>query len=198
MSINSVQQFAAMISMNQQKNVSNFREEILSTLTCQIIGTVAILLFSRFFEELDNKALTFLATLVIKSDDISTAHRLGRKPDGSRQDKRSIIFKLCRRDLKREIIQACRSQKPNFYINEYLTPTRGTIMYVLRKAKQMDPTKIGNARTSEGSISVNIPAASGVSQGQRVQCNTKAALDQLLRAQLNLTSDHFVKKWPIN
>ena len=41
--------------------------------------------------------------LIIKEEDISTAHRIGRRPDNVQQDRRSIIFKLCRRDLKRDI-----------------------------------------------------------------------------------------------
>ena len=134
--------------------------------------------------------------LIINSNDISTAHRLGRKPDNSNEDKRSIIFKLCRRDIKRDIVQACRNHKPNFYINEHLTPTRGTIMFVLRKARQMNSNKIGTARSNDGSISVNLPADEDGGRGKRVICNTRASLDELLRTQLNVTSDRFVKNWP--
>ena len=136
--------------------------------------------------------------LIINDVDISTAHRLGRKPDAGSHapDKRSIIFKLCRRDIKRDIFQACKNYKPNFYINEHLTPTRGTIMYALRKAKQLNPEKIGVARTHEGNISVQIPADRNGGHGRRVQCNTRATLDQLLAEQLNVTSAKCGKNWP--
>ena len=136
------------------------------------------------------------ARLIINENDISTAHRLGRKPDHLSRDKRSIIFKLCRHDTKREIMNACRTHKPSFYINESLTPTRGTIMFALRKAKQLHPNRIGAARSHEGSISVFIPSEEEGRQGRRIACNTRTALDELLEDQLGVTSQQFVKKWP--
>ena len=134
--------------------------------------------------------------LILKEEDISIAHRLGRRPDSSQQDRRSIIFKLCRRDLKRDIRDACKQHKPNFFVNEHLTPTRGTIMFVLRKAKQQNPDKIGVARSQEGNVTVLVPADGDAGRSRRVSCNTRASLDQLLREQLNVSSDKFVKNWP--
>ena len=58
--------------------------------------------------------LNFLPT------DVSTAHRLGKKPTAQGPDRRKIIMKLCRRDLKRDIIHACKQAKPGFFINESL------------------------------------------------------------------------------
>ena len=136
------------------------------------------------------------ARLIIHENDISTAHRLGRKPENSNRDKRSIIFKLCRHDTKREIMSACKVQKPSFYINEHLTPTRGTIMFALRKARQMDPTKIGAARSHEGNISVFIPSEEEGRNGRRMACNTRSALDEILQDHLGITSQQFVNKWP--
>ena len=40
--------------------------------------------------------------LVVRNDDISISHRLGKKPTG--EDKRSIIFKICGREVKANII----------------------------------------------------------------------------------------------
>ena len=68
--------------------------------------------------------------LQLHPDGISTAHYIGRKPALPSTDKRGII-KLCRRDLKQDILSACREFKPSFYINESLTPTRSTFMYAL-------------------------------------------------------------------
>ena len=137
--------------------------------------------------------------LIIDEKDISTAHRLGRKPENGQRDKRSIIFKLCRRETKRDILQACRTSKPKFYINEHLTPTRSTIMFALRKAHQMDPNKIGVARTREGNVTVQVPADGSSNDNnstQRITCNTRAILDDLLMKHLNIKSDKFVKSWP--
>ena len=67
--------------------------------------------------------------------DISVAHRVRTKVrQGS--DRRSIIFKLCRRELKYDILSACRQQIPNYYVNESLTPTRNKVLYVLRQTKK--------------------------------------------------------------
>ena len=74
--------------------------------------------------------------------DISTAHRLGKTPSNQQVDRRYIIVKLCRRDLKRDILFACQNIRPNMYVNEYLTPVRLTILYVLRWAKKSHDGRI--------------------------------------------------------
>lgn len=58
---------------------------------------------------------------------ISTAYHLGEKPVSPFVDKRSIIFNLCRRDIKRDILNACKELKPKLHVNESLTPTRSTL-----------------------------------------------------------------------
>ena len=73
--------------------------------------------------------------LNVSKTDFSTAHRIGSKPVNQQLDNRSIIMKLCRRDIKADILNACRQLKPrDLYMNESLTPTRSTIMYMLRSA----------------------------------------------------------------
>ena len=59
----------------------------------------------------------------VSSTDISTAHRVDKKTSNQQVDKRNIIMKLCRRGLKGDVLRACRQLKPDFYINESLTPT---------------------------------------------------------------------------
>ena len=73
--------------------------------------------------------------LKVNMNDISTSHRLGRKPSTQRSYKRNILIELCPRDLKKDIMLACRNAKPNFFVNESLTPLRSTSLYVLRQAK---------------------------------------------------------------
>ena len=79
--------------------------------------------------------------------DISTAHRIGRRPQNQQADRRNIVVKLCRRDLKRDILFACRNIKPNMYVNENLTPLRSTILYVLRQAKKSHGDKVKGCST---------------------------------------------------
>ena len=72
----------------------------------------------------------------ISAGDISVSHRIGQKPRSPQHvDRRNIFVKLCRRNLKDELLSACRSLRPNIYLNESLTPTRSTILYALRKVK---------------------------------------------------------------
>ena len=104
-----------------------------------------------------------LATEIIKENlgmqefrrtDIDVAHRLGKPRLGS-LDKRNIIVKLVRRENKRKIFTACRIRKPqNLYINESVSKTRSTILYVLRKASKDFPTKFGPCTTEDGNVRV--------------------------------------------
>ena len=93
----------------------------------------------------------------IKSTDLSTAHRLVPKPKTQGPDRRSIIIKLCRRELKHDLITACKKYKPpNFFINESLTPTRNSIFshsVKLRKKNRikLQPAQHTMARFTHGS-----------------------------------------------
>ena len=91
--------------------------------------------------------------LNINISDISIAHRLGRTTSGA--DKRSIIFKLCRRDLVHDIFAACKSHKPNFFVNTSLTPLRSKILYALRLLRRKFPSKVKACRsTITGEVTV--------------------------------------------
>ena len=141
--------------------------------------------------------------LNIKTEDVSTAHRIGKRPLPGRPDRRNIIFKLCRRDTKRDILDACRQQRPPFYINESLTPTRSAIMFVLRKVKKNHPNVISNARSHDGNVHVFLPK-SDVSLSQsnsrpkfnKIMINTKSALEDFLLSNLSCNSDKFIDRWP--
>lgn len=102
--------------------------------------------------------------LNVNPNDISTAHRIGRKPTGI--DKRNIIFKLCRRDLVHDIVAACKSSKPPFFINTSLTPLRNKILYGLRLLKRKYPTIVKGCRsTPTGDVTVYVPPI-GVETGE--------------------------------
>ena len=94
--------------------------------------------------------------LNINPDDISVAHRLGKKPQAS-PDRRNIIFKLCRRDLASEILNACKQFRNSngrqpLYINESLTPLRSKVFYGLRLLKRKFPAIIKSCRSQTGNI----------------------------------------------
>ena len=140
--------------------------------------------------------------LNLHEKDIAMAHRLGKKPLTQGPDKRSIVFKLCRRDLKKDIMTACREFRPPFYINESLTPTRSSIVYVIRKARQKFPGKLGNCRSVDGNICVWLPAnpeagpSSGRYNSTRFVINTRLKLDAFLMEKVGCDSSKFIDKWP--
>jgi len=136
-------------------------------------------------------------SLNITEQDISNAYRIGKKPsDPNQPDKRNICLKVCRRELKRDITFACKQTKPNFYINEQLTPTRTTIMYVLRKAKREFPNQILNARSTDGNITLFLAADTPNSSPRRINVNTRATLEDILQKIINKTSADFTTSWP--
>lgn len=87
----------------------------------------------------------------IDINDISIAHRIGRKPNNA-PDKRGIIFKLCRRDLVQRIFTACRQSRPPFYVNCSLTPTRNKVFYALRQLKRKFPAILQGCRAQNGDV----------------------------------------------
>ena len=92
----------------------------------------------------------------LSQNDINTAHRLGPKPKTQAPDKRSIILKLCRRDVKREIITACKNQSPNqssrLYANESLTSSRRKVFNTLKSIKRQHPELVRGVSSYEGRV----------------------------------------------
>ena len=105
--------------------------------------------------------------LSIQPSDISTAHRVGRKPVNQQVEKRNNIMKLCRRGIKSDILHACRQWKPKFYINESLTPTQNSIMYVLRCAKKKQQSRVVGFSSIGGRVFAWIRSPNGSQQDGR-------------------------------
>ena len=110
-----------------------------------------------------------------------------------------MVFKLYGRDIKRDIMTACREMKPPFYINESLTPIRSTILFVLQKARSKLSQKIGSCKSFGGGVTAFIPDSINIGSGRpryrRVVVNTKSALDEFLNKQVSSTSEEFVQNW---
>ena len=115
--------------------------------------------------------------------------------------KRSVIFKLCRRDVKGMIMTACNEKNPDqLFVSESLTPKRDTIIYVHRRVKKKHPNAFGSCRSQDGSVCVWLPTIGfeghGSRQNRRLAVNRRRTLDDLLRKQISDTSDSFVDDWP--
>jgi hypothetical protein len=136
--------------------------------------------------------------LTINSCDVSTAHRLGKKPLNQEPDRRKIVVKLCRRDLKKDILYACRQFKPDFYVNESLTPVRNTVLFVLRKMKRAHKEKITGTCTIDGRVFAWVAPNSAPpgSRSVKVLVNSHAALCEFTLKQLDKPLTEFIEVWP--
>lgn len=137
----------------------------------------------------------------MKNDDISYAHRIGKKPITQAPDKRSIIIKLHRTDLKNDILSACREFRPPFFVNESLTPTRSQVMFVLRKARGDHSDKFRTPRSYDGNVNAyvsmpGVPRPGQQTKFRRVVVNSRRVLDELLLQHIGCTSEKYVKDWP--
>ena len=131
----------------------------------------------------------------INPNDISTAHRGGRKPTNQITDRRSIIAKLCRRDIKKDLMIACRTLKSNMYINESLTPTRTSIMYVLRQAKKKKNRLVGCSSIG-GRIFAWLTSEEGEGRRDvRLPINTHLQLQSFCTDILEEPLSNYLQKW---
>ena len=137
--------------------------------------------------------------VILNSSDVSVAHRLGRKPDTQRSDKRSIIVKLCRRDLKHDILSAAKANKPHdFFVNENLTPKRSTLLYALRQAKKKFPSQISGCNSREGKVFVYIKPSNPDSSARnsKMSVNTLDSLEEFCSKILNKPVSCLIDRWP--
>ena len=124
---------------------------------------------------------------------------MGKKPISQGPDKRQIIAKLCRRDLKPDIFHACKTIKPkDLFINEHLTPVRKTILYVLRSAKRRYGDLISGCNSIEGRVYVWLkpphPNAPGA-HDTRMLINNRDKLEKFCHEVLNTQLSEFIDNW---
>ena len=142
---------------------------------------------------------------------ISTAHRLGKKPENQQPDKRSIIVKLCQRDTKRQLMAACKTQNrtsvdnrtqnnpPRLFINESLTPIRRTIYHTLRRLKNSHPDLVCGCSTFDGRVyaytRTNSPQTSTRNRDRRHLINNHEALKEFCNEFVKLPLESFLDAW---
>ena len=138
------------------------------------------------------KLLKSNLNIQVNPNDISVSHRLGSKSIQQGPDKRSIIAKFCRRDVKRDILASARRVKPsNFYVNESLTNVRQKINHALRIAKSKRPDVISGITTIEGRVFAWRKGASG-GRDVRHCINTLSKLDEFCMQNMGVTSTSFL------
>ena len=122
---------------------------------CLVFSGAALPSFStgEICSNLVTEMVTQKLQLNITQADISVSHRLGPKPASQATDKRPIIAKFCRRDLKREVLKVGRSTRAEgFYVSESLTPARKNIFYTLRQIRKAHPSIVKGLTTRDGRI----------------------------------------------
>ena len=134
--------------------------------------------------------------LKISPNDVSVAHRLGKKP-ATAVDRRNIIVRFCRRNLKYDIINNARKAKPSgLFINESLTPVRQRITSAIRAAKRKFPDVISGYNTVDGNIFLYIkppnPQAPGA-RNTRMAVKTMQTLDDFCRRTFKHPVTHFLQ-----
>jgi len=137
--------------------------------------------------------------LNIDSADVSSAHRIGRKSARQGPDRRAIVARLCRSDLKNEIRSAAKNMRPNFYVNEYLTPVRSSIFRALKAAKKKFPRIISGFSTIDGSVYAWLKtenAGAGNTRDTRFLINSHKKLLEFCREKLNCELLSIIDVWP--
>ena len=136
--------------------------------------------------------------LNVSNGDLSTCHRLGKRPITQKPDRRKIIVKLCRRDLKKDILSACKSIKPNFYANEDLTPVKNSILFALRKIKREFPGSVKGAGSRDGRVYVYVQCENSPpgTRDKKINVNSYEHLSQFCLDYTGKSFLDFFGVWP--
>ena len=137
--------------------------------------------------------------LNIEPKSVESAYRVGAKPVNQSSDRRRIIVKLSNSEVKRDLMRACREQKPSIYINEDLTAQRSTILFVLRKVKRQFPNLISGCSSMDGKVYAWVKPPNAVAPNARnirTVINTHEALKDFCSKVVNSSLDNFLSVWP--
>lgn len=184
-----------------EKRVSKLEENLDSTNaygkrdTLIISGNIPVVQHNEDCNEIARNLLKDQTRLQIRKEDILVAHRLGAKPKNQVPDKRNMMIKLNRHDLKADILNACKQFKPTFFVNESLTPSRNQAFYVLRQAKKRYPSRLLGCSTSDCSVYAYVQQINADQRSRRILCNTKIQLENLLHDELNTSLDQLGITW---
>ena len=140
--------------------------------------------------------------LVVPDGDIVKATRIGAKPQSQRPDNRYIQVTLSSNEVKSSILASCKRAKPPFYVNEFLTPRRSTIMYVLRVIKRKHPNILKYFCSRDGSVIAYTPGLQQNATGDRPArdlknvLNTHGSLVRFCTEKIGEPLADFLQVWP--
>ena len=136
--------------------------------------------------------------LNINPNDIGISHRIGKR-NVNAPDLRSILVKLSTNEAKQNIMNACKTAKPErIFINENLSPARNSIMYVLRKAKKDFPDIVSGCNSMDGNVYAWIKPPNGNAPGaraSRMQINDYKKLSNFCTEVINSSVSAYISDW---
>ena len=136
---------------------------------------------------------------IVPSTDIDAAFRIGKpSATGQQARTRSILVKFNKPESKKSLIASCKTYKPDFYINEDLSPEKQTIMYVLREAKRKFPNIVSGSSCVDGRIAAWIKPQhpDEGSSNRRVNVNSLEKLKTFCRDTIDSNLETFIARWP--
>ena len=131
----------------------------------------------------------------LSDSDLSTAHRIGKKPTTQGPDRRKIIIKLCRRDLKKDLIFASKNAPrngPPLYINESLTAPRNRILFILRKIRKSHPSIVTGCSSFDGRVYAYTKNPNDSERNRRHLVNTNEMLVEFCRLHVKIPMENFL------
>ena len=145
-----------------------------------------------------HKLLKDKYNLNVPLTDLLSAQRLGNRLNPTSANKK-ILVKLASTDLKNDVFQASKTMRPEgLYMYENLTPTRNSILFVLRKAKREFSDIVSGCRSLDGKVFVWIrppnPQAVGA-KDTRISVNSFRKLDKFCLETLKKSTAEFVPNW---
>ena len=144
--------------------------------------------------------------LVVDMNEINSAYRLGKPPVGQQVDKRPIVVKLCRHDIKKSILQSSRnvfknsnsSRRGILYINENLTPTRLAILKSLRDIKRKHGDVVKGCTSYDGRVYAFVKSPNPTERDLRKLVNTREQFSTFCTEYLKKPIQAFLANWPKN
>ena len=151
--------------------------------------------------------------IIMNDSDISVAHRLQTRPQSTKPP--NIYVKLCRRDLKKDLIYASKNvdkETPNrVFANESLTPQRSAVLRTLVRMKKNTDVVVG-ATSHEGQVYAYTAAPAPAQEAAalpadeeaprvkprdvRHRINTRAQLQRFCDEYVRKPLEDFVESWP--
>ena len=136
--------------------------------------------------------------LRFNDQDLSCAYRIGPKPKTQRPDNRKILVTFNKKETKIDLLKACKNIKPNFYVNENLTPRRSTILYALRMIKKSHSDILKGCASYDGKVyayHASSIAGQSTSRDLRTLINSHSCLTNFCREVIKVPLTHFLPEW---